>query len=116
MALRHRDWVAEGFKTLVVASDFDDLVSSYAAFEASECHLQCDMEKDTWQMLLAEVEKCRERGLEVKFWKIPRAMNSVANEEARKVLTRKDDGGLEDGSEERSRRAPGALLRRSTFS
>ncbi|KAI1763786.1 hypothetical protein GGR53DRAFT_531289 [Hypoxylon sp. FL1150] len=113
VALRHRDWAEEGFKTVVIATDLEDLVTCGTS-TAWECHLQSDVDRGMWQRFLGEVERCSEKGLEVKFWKIPREMNEVASEKAKGLWTREENDILEGVTIERSKRARAPLMRRST--
>ncbi|KAI1423447.1 RNase H domain protein [Xylaria sp. FL1777] len=89
-ALRILDWPGECFNTLVIATD-----SEYVAFGATQwvktwiengwqTASNADVKnRDLWDILLGEVERWRENGLSVQFWRIDRAWNKVANEAAK---------------------------------
>ncbi|KPM34918.1 hypothetical protein AK830_g11651 [Neonectria ditissima] len=91
-ALRFRHWPAEGFTTLVLATD-----SEYVARGATEWVRgwvrsgwrtstgDAVENKDLWEMLLGEVEQFGSRGLGVEFWRIPRLMNEAADRAAKQA-------------------------------
>ncbi|XDG09919.1 hypothetical protein ABKA04_009534 [Annulohypoxylon sp. FPYF3050] len=92
-ALRRNDWRADGFSSVVIATD-----SSYLADGATEWVRNwvrngwktrsgsSVKNQDLWELFLGEVEKCRETGLEVELWKIPREMNELADAVAKETI------------------------------
>lgn len=95
-ALRFRHWVGEGFKSLVIATD-----SEYVA-EGANCWVKNWLRnnwrtnygpvknKDLWQALLGEFERWEDRGLRIKFWRIPREWNSEADSAAKEAAASAD--------------------------
>ncbi|KAI0192282.1 hypothetical protein EV127DRAFT_45710 [Xylaria flabelliformis] len=91
--LRRNDWRADGFTSLVIATD-----SSYLVDGATEWVRRWVRNgwktrigdpvknQDLWELFLGEVEKCRETGLEVELWKIPREMNELADLVAKETI------------------------------
>ncbi|TRX92218.1 hypothetical protein FHL15_006833 [Xylaria flabelliformis] len=91
--LRRNDWRADGFTSLVIATD-----SSYLVDGATEWVRRWVRNgwktrtggpvknQDLWQLFLGEIEKCRETGLEVELWKIPREMNEFADLVAKETI------------------------------
>ncbi|UNI23037.1 Ribonuclease H [Purpureocillium takamizusanense] len=85
-ALRFRVWSGEGFTKLVLATD-----SEYAAEGATswargwmrngwKTRVGVEVKnRDLWEALLGEIEKLDGAGVEVQFWRIPRAMNRAAD-------------------------------------
>ncbi|KAK2025779.1 ribonuclease H-like protein [Colletotrichum zoysiae] len=93
-ALRFRAWDGEGFKSVVIATD-----SSYVVDGATEWarawikkgwrvsagdHVK---NRDLWEALLLDVEKLHDRGCSVRFWRIPRQHNSLADKEAKRAAS-----------------------------
>lgn len=96
-ALRFRNWAGEGFHTMVIATD-----SEYTA-EGSTKWATTWMKngwktsghaavknKDLWEILLGEVERHKDAGLTIHFWRIPRGWNTVADEAAKKAAAGDD--------------------------
>ncbi|KAI0552683.1 hypothetical protein F4679DRAFT_533500 [Xylaria curta] len=91
--LRRNDWRADGFTSVVIATD-----SSYLVDGATEWVRRWVRNgwktrtgdpvknQDLWELFLGEVEKCRETGLEVELWKIPREMNELADAAAKETI------------------------------
>lgn len=99
-ALRYKDWTIDGFHTIVIATD-----SEYTA-EGSTNWIRNwltngwtrnggpdVMNKDLWEALLGEVERCKDRGLAVQLWKIPRSLNADADKAAKDAAS---DGNADD--------------------
>lgn len=96
-ALRFRHWKGEGFTTLVLATD-----SEYVAEGATTwIHdwVRNDWttntgtkvkNRDLWEMLLGELERLDESGLEIQFWRIPRWLNETADRAAKQAATGQD--------------------------
>ncbi|KAK2058086.1 ribonuclease H-like protein [Colletotrichum caudatum] len=91
-ALRFRRWHDEGFKSLVIATD-----SSYVVDGATDW-IRAWVEKgwrlpsgdpvknrDLWEALLLDVEHLHDRGVSVRFWRIPREHNHLADTEAKRA-------------------------------
>ncbi|PVI05459.1 ribonuclease H-like protein [Periconia macrospinosa] len=85
-ALNFRHWPGEGFKSLVFATD-----SEYVAEGATEWVKKWLINgwrtsfgapvknQDLWEALLGEVERMKEEGLKVQFWRIGREFNTEAD-------------------------------------
>lgn len=93
--LRRNDWRVDGFTSLVIATDSSYLVDGATEWVRSWVRNGWNTRtggpvknKDLWELLLGEVEKCKETGLEVEFWKIPREMNEAADTAAKDTITR----------------------------
>ena len=46
--------------------------------------------RDLWEALLGEIERCDDQGENVEFWQIPRAWNEKADAEAKQAAARND--------------------------
>lgn len=92
--LRFRDWVREGFHSLVIATD-----SEYVA-EGITCWVRRWISngwktstgapvknQDLWQCLLGEVEWWHARTMRVQFWRIPREWNTDADYNAKQAAS-----------------------------
>lgn len=96
-ALRACDWAADGFRTIVIATD-----SEYAVKGATEwarnwvrngwktSSRKPVQNRDLWEMLLGEAERYDEDGMKVEMWWIPRSANEVADRAAKKAAEGKD--------------------------
>ncbi|KAH8163738.1 hypothetical protein CIB48_g4509 [Xylaria polymorpha] len=91
--LRGNDWRADGFTSVVIATDSSYLVDGATEWVKSWLRNGWKTRaggsvknQDLWQLFLGEVEKCRETGLEVELWKIPREMNDVADAVAKETI------------------------------
>ena len=89
-ALRSHSWPAEGFHTAVVATDSEYVVEGATIWARDWVRNGWFTKRDTnvknrdlWQALLGEVERCERQGLAIKFWRIPRAWNAVADAAAK---------------------------------
>jgi ribonuclease HI len=85
-ALRFRAWNGEGFKTIVIATDSEYIVNGSTGFVQGWLRNGWKRgsgdpvkNKDLWQTLLGETERWSDRGLKIKFWKIPREWNTEAD-------------------------------------
>ncbi|KAI1384829.1 ribonuclease H-like protein [Hypoxylon trugodes] len=85
-ALRSRAWEGEGFNTVTFATDSEYVVEGATSWARRwitngwKTSMGADVKnKDLWEMLLGEVEKANEERLSVRFWKIPREYNIVAD-------------------------------------
>ncbi|KAF5004125.1 hypothetical protein FDECE_9339 [Fusarium decemcellulare] len=97
-ALRFRNWPAEGFNSLVIATD-----SEYVAEGATKWvrnwvnrgwitgSKMGAKNKDLWEALLGEIERRDSQGLKVQFWRIPRATNVTAYRAARQAAESQED-------------------------
>ncbi|KAJ3580272.1 hypothetical protein NPX13_g301 [Xylaria arbuscula] len=91
-ALRLRRWSGEGFRTIVIATDSEFVTVGCTEWAknwinngwrtAGNSEVK---NKDLWEMLLGEVERWQDAGLSVKFWRIPRDWNKVADAAAKKA-------------------------------
>ncbi|KAI1159043.1 ribonuclease H-like protein [Nemania serpens] len=91
-ALRFRDWTADGFNTVVIATDSEYVTAGSTAWARSWVRNgwrtagKGDVKnKDLWEMLLGEVERLDEEGLSIQFWRISRDLNQVADAAAKKA-------------------------------
>ncbi|KAF2422597.1 ribonuclease H-like protein [Tothia fuscella] len=84
-ALQFRYWCGEGFNRLVIATDssytVEGCTSSIRTWQRNGW--QTSMGKsvvnwDLWEVIIKETEKWSKEGLQVQFWLIPKALNSVA--------------------------------------
>ncbi|KAK3349191.1 hypothetical protein B0T25DRAFT_547406 [Lasiosphaeria hispida] len=48
------------------------------------------MNKDLWEALLGEVERYKDEGMAVEFWRIPRERNTVADAAAKEAAAKED--------------------------
>jgi ribonuclease HI len=85
-ALHYRNWVSEGFTTLILAADSEYVVKG--ATEWIRAWLQRRWRKsdgavvsnvNMWEVFLGEVERWYEYAVEIQLWKIPREWNTEAN-------------------------------------
>ncbi|KAK0736556.1 ribonuclease H-like domain-containing protein [Apiosordaria backusii] len=91
-ALRFRYWPGEGFHTLVVATDSEYAVegsTKWAKTWIKNGWVKRGgggvMNRDLWEALLGEIERYKDRGMAVKFWRIPREWNTVADAAAKEA-------------------------------
>ncbi|SPO03134.1 uncharacterized protein DNG_05816 [Cephalotrichum gorgonifer] len=97
-ALRGCDWHEEGFHTIVIATDSEYAVNgatqwarSWVANGWRTSKGTPVQNKDLWEMLLGEMERCdREEGLRIDMWRIPRAQNAVADRAAKSAAEEED--------------------------
>ncbi|KAM7197958.1 rnase h domain protein [Naviculisporaceae sp. PSN 640] len=95
-ALRFRYWPGENFRKLVIATDSEYIVEgatnwarkwaadNWTRRAAPRSRQRTDVKnKDLWLALLGEVEKYKDDGMEVLFWRIPRDWNTVADAAAK---------------------------------
>lgn len=92
-ALRRNDWRANGFTSLVIATDSSYLVDGATSWAKGWVRNGwmtrtggSVKNQDLWQLFLGEIEKCRDMNLEVELWKIPREMNEVADAAAEEKI------------------------------
>lgn len=96
-ALRAWDWAADGFRTIIIATD-----SEYAVKGATEwvrnwvrngwktSSRKPVQNRDLWEMLLGEAERYDEDGLKIELWWIPRSANEIADRAAKKAAEGED--------------------------
>ncbi|KAJ5888353.1 hypothetical protein N7495_008394 [Penicillium taxi] len=91
-ALRLADWRAEGFTSIVIATDsayVTDGATNWAKSWVQNSWRNSSgepvMNRDLWELLLGEVEILDEKGLRVEIWKIPRDLNAEADAAAKKA-------------------------------
>lgn len=102
-ALTLREWDGEGFDTVVLACD-----SEYVVLGLSEriqkwiergwrtASGSPVMNRDLWEMLLAELERKNMAGIMVKFWWIPRGSNEEADRLAKAGALKGRDSSMDD--------------------
>ncbi|KAI1212739.1 uncharacterized protein F4807DRAFT_348150 [Annulohypoxylon truncatum] len=116
--LRRNDWRADGFTSVVIATDSSYLVDGATEWVRNWVRNGWKTRaggsvknQDLWELFLGEVEKCRETGLEVELWKIPREMNEVADTVAKETIHKgaapTDFENMRLGSSAVSARTPG---------
>ncbi|KAJ3577267.1 hypothetical protein NPX13_g3301 [Xylaria arbuscula] len=91
--LRENDWQGHGFNCIVIATDSSYLVDGATEWARSWVRNGRKTRnggtvknRDLWELFLGEIEKCKETGLEVKLWKIPRELNMVADAMAKATI------------------------------
>lgn len=89
-ALRFRNWEGENFHTVVIATDSEYVVKGSTAWVKNWVQngwmtsgRAPVKNTDLWEMLLGEVERWKDAGMEIQFWKIPREWNGVADAAAK---------------------------------
>lgn len=99
-ALRFRYWPGEGFHTLVVATDSEYVVEGSTNWAKRWVENgwvtragKSVQNRDLWEALLGEVERYKDEGMAVEFWRIPREWNTVADAAAKKAAAENDAPG-----------------------
>ncbi|KAK3996561.1 ribonuclease H-like domain-containing protein [Cladorrhinum sp. PSN332] len=96
-ALRFRHWPGEGFHALVIATDSEYVVEGSVKW--AKTWLENGWVKrggggvknrDLWEALLGEIERYKDEGMAVEFWKIPREWNIVADAAAREAAAKEE--------------------------
>ncbi|KAF4923267.1 Ribonuclease H [Colletotrichum viniferum] len=89
-ALRFREWYGEGFKSIVIATDSTYVVNGATdwvrAWMRKDWHLSTGggvKNRDLWETLLLRIEQLKARGMQVRFWRIPRQWNGEADRAAK---------------------------------
>jgi Ribonuclease HI len=89
-ALRFRCWHGEGFKHLVIATDSEYVVKGATSWVRGWRKRgwvtsigKPVKNRDLWECLLGQIEESDKDGLQVSFWRIPRALNTDADYHAR---------------------------------
>jgi ribonuclease HI len=89
-ALRFRFWPGEGFHTCVIATDSEYAVEGSTKWAKAWVENSWTTRtgaavknRDLWEVLLGEIERYKDQGMAVQFWRIPREWNSVADAAAR---------------------------------
>ncbi|KAI1759420.1 ribonuclease H-like protein [Hypoxylon sp. FL1150] len=93
-ALRFRHWPGEGFNTMTIATDSEYVVEGSTLWAKSwvmsnwKTRRGADVKnRDMWEVLLGEFERCKDAGLSINFWRIPREWNQVADAAAKKAAS-----------------------------
>ncbi|GKT87822.1 RNase H domain-containing protein [Colletotrichum tofieldiae] len=93
-ALRFRAWDGEGFRGIVIATDSTYVVNGATDWTRTWVkkgwRLTTDKpvkNRDLWEALLLDVEKLHDRGVKVRFWKIPRQYNHLADRAAKSAAS-----------------------------
>ncbi|GAW14478.1 hypothetical protein ANO14919_038810 [Xylariales sp. No.14919] len=91
-ALGFQAWDAEGFRTIVIATDSEYVARGATAWVKTWIKNGWQKRggervknRDLWEMLLSEVERLHDKGLSVQFWRISRDWNGVADAAAKKA-------------------------------
>ncbi|KAG5980179.1 hypothetical protein E4U55_004303 [Claviceps digitariae] len=104
-ALRFRHWVGEGFDTIVLATDSEYVAKGATEYARTWVHNgwrrsnedKVVKNQDLWKALLGEIERWDSEGLKVQFWRIPRALNVMADRAAKcAALEEPDVDGFAD--------------------
>lgn len=89
-ALQYRVWHLEGWKSIVIATDSDYVVSGatgnvdrWIAKKWKTARGKKVLNRDLWELLLKVVKKVGRNGVEVLFWKISREDSKLACEKAK---------------------------------
>lgn len=82
----------EGFHTVVVATDSEYVVegsTNWAKSWVESGWVSSDgtwiSNRDLWGALLGQIERCKDHGMAVEFWRIPREWNTVADAAAKRA-------------------------------
>ncbi|KAK0657949.1 ribonuclease H-like domain-containing protein [Cercophora newfieldiana] len=96
-ALRFRHWPGEGFRTLVFATDSEYVVLGSTKWARNWVENGwvtrkgvAVKNKDLWEALLGEIEKFKDVGMTVEFWRIPREWNVVADAAAKEAAAEEE--------------------------
>ncbi|KAL2176100.1 ribonuclease H-like domain-containing protein [Thermothelomyces heterothallicus CBS 202.75] len=96
-ALRFRYWPGEGFHTLVVATDSEYVVegsTKWAKTWVKNGWVKRGgggvKNRDLWEALLGEIERYRDEGMAVQFWRISREWNIVADAAAKEAAAKEE--------------------------
>ena len=96
-ALRFRHWPGEGFHAVVIATDSEYVVEGSTKWAKAWAQNSwrtvggADVKnRDLWEVLLGEVERYKEEGMVVEFWRIPREWNTAADAAAKKASAEVD--------------------------
>ncbi|KAI1452845.1 ribonuclease H-like protein [Annulohypoxylon moriforme] len=91
-ALRFRHWPGEGFNVMTIATDSEYVAEGSTEWARTwvkskwETNTGADVKnKDLWEMLLGEVERWNDKGLSIRFWRIPRDWNKIADAAAKEA-------------------------------
>ncbi|KAG6009731.1 hypothetical protein E4U21_001479 [Claviceps maximensis] len=106
-ALSYRNWKAEGFDTIVIATDSEYVASGatewarnwvYNGWRLSSRDWSAAQVKnqDLWKKLLQEVERWYSCGVTIQFWRIPREDNGMADRAAKGAAERVYDDEWQD--------------------
>jgi ribonuclease HI len=94
-ALQFRYWTGEGFQRLVIATDSAYVVDGTAEWIETwqqngwkTARGKAVLNQDLWKELIKKLNKWRANGLEVVFWRIPRALNTIADSLAKAAATK----------------------------
>lgn len=93
-ALKFRHWKGEGFSTLVIATDSEYVVEGATNWIRGWIRRGWTTRagvpvknRDLWDTLFDEAERWSKEGLKIRFWRIPREMNTVADHFAKVAAT-----------------------------
>ncbi|KAK8071167.1 hypothetical protein PG997_011370 [Apiospora hydei] len=96
-ALRFRHWAGENFHTAVIATDSEYVVEGSTVWAKTWVRNGWKTSgrapvknSDLWEMLLGEVERWKDAGMDIQFWRIPREWNGVADAAAKKAAEGRD--------------------------
>ncbi|KAL2801780.1 ribonuclease H-like domain-containing protein [Aspergillus granulosus] len=102
-ALRFRFWPGEGCKSLVIATDSEYVVEGATSWVRGWLRrgwktstAAAVKNQDLWECLLHEIEQQNGRGLQVKFWRIPREWNTEADRHAKYAASEEAQDSFSD--------------------
>ena len=95
-ALEHTDLADEGWSRITVATHSYDLVEGITKHIAGWQQQNWGVvtaggpitSRDMWETLLSIINRYASRGVEVRFWRVPKDLNREARKEARKISER----------------------------
>ena len=89
-ALQFRSWYAEGWKRIVIATDLEYAINGATEWVDAWVRKNWITSKkvpvknrDLWELLMQEIRRFADKGVEVLFWKIPRRWNTEADTAAK---------------------------------
>lgn len=96
--LRGCPWIQDGYNRVVIASDSEYLVEGATAWVEEWVKNgwktsggSAVKNQDLWEMLLGEVDRYHDAGVNVDLWRIPREYNEIADRGAREGAEKADE-------------------------
>ncbi|KAK8915367.1 Ribonuclease H [Metarhizium anisopliae] len=97
-ALRFRHWQGEGFTTLVFATDSEYVAEGATTWIRSWVHNRWKTStgvevknQDMWEMLLGEIGRWDDSGVKIRFWRMPRTLNVMADDATKQAARKAED-------------------------
>ncbi|EHL01310.1 putative Ribonuclease H [Glarea lozoyensis 74030] len=89
-ALEFKDRSPEGWKSLVIATDSEyvvhgatDWITKWMDNNWKRSSGDAVKNRDLWELLMDNISRYEELGIEILFWKIPRELNKLADQKAK---------------------------------